>query len=402
MAPQVRPIARFVAVASLLTLLAGGALRAGAVDPAVTQDAVNYIDSQQISGTTPATGSGAWDSDPAFEFVTSEAVLAIGEGAQTGAAWSTSSALTAVQSTTNAQGTSPMPFLDLVAAGSLSPGKAAKLIVLVAEPLGLDPTSFDPAGNGSPVNLVAAMGSGNPDGSFGPATAFNQTLFAALAKKLVDGSVPSATTSYIRTKQKPSNGGWAFDADTGTNTDADVDTTSLAIQALIAGGVAPTDPSVQNGLAFTASQQNGDGSWSAFGNVSSESTSRAIIAIASAGYDPNSSCWRDTVRPDIAGSPYGAPDSALVALQGADGSIAGPGSFSPAFSTAQAVQGLERQWLPIDSAAAQTCPGTPGGGGPGDGSTPGGAPTEVPAGVSSGAPAGSAATAVLGTPTFTG
>ena len=191
-------------------------------------------------------------------------------------------------------------------AGSLSPGKAAKLIVLVAEPLGLDPTSFDPAGNGSPVNLVTLMGSGNADGSFGPPGAFNQTLFAALAKKLVDGSVPSATTNYIGTKQKPSNGGWAFDADTGTNTDADVDTTSLAIQALIAGGVAATDPSVQNGLAFTVSQQNGDGSWSAFGNVSSESTSRAILAIASAGYDPNSSCWRDTVRPDLAGSPYGS------------------------------------------------------------------------------------------------
>jgi hypothetical protein len=204
------------------------------------------------------------------------------------------------------------------------------------------------------------MGSGNADGSFGPATSFNQTLFAALAKKLVDGSVPAATTNYIRTKQKPANGGWAFDADTGTNTDADVDTTSLAIQALIAGGVAPADPAVQNGLAFTASQQNGDGSWSAFGNVSSESTSRAILAIASAGYDPNSSCWRDTVRPDLAGSAYGAPDSALVALQGANGSIAGPGSFSPAFSTAQAVQGLEREWLPIASAASQTCAGAPG------------------------------------------
>jgi hypothetical protein len=398
MAPHVRPVARLVALASLLTLLVGGTLRAGAVDSAVTTNAVNYIHSQQISGTTPATGSGAWDSDPAFEFVTSEAVLAIGEGAQTSGTWSTSAALAAVQSTTNGQGTSPMPFLDLVAGGSLSPGKAAKLIVLVAEPLGLDPTSFDPAGNGSPVNLVTAMGSGNADGSFGPATSFNQTLFAALAKKLVDGSVPAATTNYIRTKQKPANGGWAFDADTGTNTDADVDTTSLAIQALIAGGVAPADPAVQNGLAFTASQQNGDGSWSAFGNVSSESTSRAILAIASAGYDPNSSCWRDTVRPDLAGSAYGAPDSALVALQGANGSIAGPGSFSPAFSTAQAVQGLEREWLPIASAASQTCAGAPGApgapGGAGDGS--------VPAGTPLGAPAGSAATAVLGTPTFTG
>jgi hypothetical protein len=218
----------FGALAFVSASLAGPA---AAVDPAVTQNAVNYLKSQQIAGTTPATGSGAWDSSPAFEFVTSEAVLAIAEQAQSGATWSTSQALTAVQNFTNPQGTNPLPFLDLVSAGALSPGKAAKLIVLVAKPLGFDPTSFDPAGDGSPVNLVAAMGSGNPDGSFGPATAFNQTLFAALAKKLVDGAVPSLTVDYIRSKQKPSNGGWAFDADTGSITDADVDTTSFAIPA---------------------------------------------------------------------------------------------------------------------------------------------------------------------------
>jgi hypothetical protein len=395
MARHVRPAAKFVALASLLAVLVGGALSASAVDPAVTQNAVTYLDSQQISGTTPATtGSGAWDSSPSFEFVTSEAVLAIGEGAQTGAAWSTSAALTAVKNTTNADGTSPMPFLDLVAGGSPSPGKAAKLILLVAKPLGFDPTSFDPAGDGSPVDLVDKMGSGNADGSFGPPGAFNQTLFAALAKKLVDGSAPAATISYIRSKQKPSNGGWAFDADTGTTTEADVDTTSFAIQALIAGGVAPTDPAVQNGLGFTASQQNADGSWSAFGNVSSESTSRAILAIASAGYDPNSSCWRDTVLPALAGSPYGSPDNALVGLQAGNGSIAGPGSFSPAFSTAQAVQGLERQWLPVTTAAPQTCPAPPGGG-----SAPAGGQAGSPA---AGAPAGSPAGAVAATPSFTG
>jgi hypothetical protein len=159
---------------------------------------------------------------------------------------------------------------------------------------------------------------------------------------------------------------------------------------------------VQNGLAFIASQQNADGSWSAFGSVSAEGTSRAILAIAAAGYDPNSSCWRDTVLPDAAGSPYGVPDDALVALQGADGSIAGPGSFSPAFSTAQAVQGLERQWLPIETAAAQTCPGGPGGGSPPDGSVPGGVPVADQVGAPAAAPAGAPATAVVSAPRFTG
>jgi hypothetical protein len=373
---------------AVLVALVGLVGRAGAVDPAVTQHAVEYLKSQQNPGTTPATGSGAWDSSPAVEFVTSEAVLAIAEQAQSGTTWSTSQALTAVQQAQNPDGVDALPFLDLVAGGALSPGKAAKLILLVAKPLGLDPTAFDPAGNGSPVDLVNAVGSPNPDGSFGPPGAFNQTLYASLALELVNGSVPVQTVQYIRNAQKPSNGGWSFDADPGATTDADTDTTSFAVQALLAGGVAPSDPAVRNGLVYFASQQNTDGSWSAFGNVSAESTSRAILAISASGYDPNSSCWRDTVAPTKAGTPYGLPDTALAGLQHPGGSISGPGVFSATFATAQAVQGLERNWLPVTHAAAQTCATVLG---------PGTSPITV-----AGAEAAGAATPVAAQPRFTG
>jgi len=374
-------VTKLVALFGALALVSLGP--AGAVDPIVTQNAVAYLRSQQIAGTTPATGSGAWDTSPAFEFVSTEAVLALAEQAQTGSSWSTAEALAAIQAADNADGVDPLPFLDLVAAGVLTPGKAAKLILLVAGPLGFDPAAFDPAGDGGPVDLSAAVGAPTPDGSFGAPGFFNGTLFAALAKKLVEGSVPASTVQYIRSAQK-ADGGWSFDADPGTLTDADLDTTSFAVQALIAGGAAPTDPDVQQGLAFIASQQNADGSWSAFGSVSAEAISRALLAITAAGYDPNISCWRDTVLPSAAGTPYGSPDAALVALQAGDGSIAGPGVFSVPFATAQAVQGLERQWLPVARGAAQVCVSA-------------GASAEDPP-VDSAVPAG----AVAARPTFTG
>ena len=118
--------------------------------------------------------------------MTTEAVLAIAEAAQTGSSWSTGEALAAVEHTENPQGQNPLAFLDLVAAGSTTPGRAAKFLVLVAEPLGLDTSA-----------LAAAVGDPAPNGSFADDQYFTDTLFAALARDLLDGSVPAATVAYI-------------------------------------------------------------------------------------------------------------------------------------------------------------------------------------------------------------
>jgi hypothetical protein len=306
--------------------------------------AIAYLASQQQAGTDPATGSGAWDGDPAFAFTTPEAVLAIAEAGQTGTAWSTGEALAAVQAVQNADGQDPIAFVDLMEAAATSPGAAGKFIVLVAAPLGRDTTA-----------LAATVGDPAANGSFDSDLFFNNTLYAGLSKAVTPGTVPASTVTYVESKQKPSDGGWSYDADTGTTTDADVDTTGLALQLLLAGGVAPTDPVIQHGLAFVASQQNADGTWSAFGDESAESTSRALLAVTAAGYDPDSRCWRDTVEPSGASAPFVDGDTALMSLANPDGSIAGPNVFSPTFATAQAVQGLQRSWLPVVRAAAQTC-----------------------------------------------
>ena len=309
-----------------------------------TADAAAYLKTQQLPGTDPTTGSGAWDTDPAFAFVTPEAVLAVAEAGQTGTTWSTSEALASVQAAQNADGQDPLAFVDLMQAGATTPGAAGKFIVLVAGPLGRDPSA-----------LAAAVGDPAANGSFGSDLFFNNTLYAGLSKQVTAGSIPASTVAYVASKQKLSNGGWSYDADTGTTTDADIDTTGLALQLLIAGGTSPTDPVIQRGLAFLASQQNADGTWSFFGDESAESTSRALLAVAAAGYDVNDRCWRDTVFPAGAAAPFAGGDAALATLVNPDGSIAGPNVYSAAFATAQAIQGLERSWLPLVRAPVQVC-----------------------------------------------
>jgi hypothetical protein len=335
-----RAVACIVALTAALCM---PALTAGAADSTTVANAVAYLSASppQHAGTTPATGSGAWDDDPTFQFATTEVVLAIAEAAQTGSSWNTGEAAAAVAATKNPQGESPLPFLDLVAGAATTPGQAAKYLVLVAAPLGQDTTT-----------LAATIGDPAPNGSFASDLHFTDTLFAALAKRILTGSVPASTVAYIESKQQAA-GSWAYDS-TAT-TDPDIDTTGLAVQALIAGGVAQNDPVITHALTWLASQQNADGTWSFFGDPSAESTSRAVLAVTAAGYDVNSRCWRDAVYPAGAGQAFVGADTALASLAHADGSISGPNVFSSVYATGQAVQGIERSWLPVARATDVMC-----------------------------------------------
>ena len=83
-------VRRAVACVGALTVaLFSFAVTARAADPNVVPNAIGYVAAQQNAGTDPATGSGAWDTDPAFQFATTEVTLAIAEAAQTGTTWST-------------------------------------------------------------------------------------------------------------------------------------------------------------------------------------------------------------------------------------------------------------------------------------------------------------------------
>src|SRR5262249_30195353 len=151
---------------------------------------------------------------------------------------------------------------------------------------------------------------------------FNATLYAALAEPLLGRDVNPKTLDYIAAAQQ-ANGGWNFGGDP-TGTDDDPDTTGLAIQALVAGGLDRTDAVVEKALAYLASIQQPDGSWQSFGSSNPNSTAVAVLAIAAAGGDPTTACWRDTVAPSLASAPYGNPDAYLRGLQAEDGHLASP------------------------------------------------------------------------------
>ncbi len=326
-----------------------------AVDPAVVQGGVGYLATTQRGGLDPSTGAGAWDATVAAgAFNTFDAVLGIAEAGQTGTTWSTSQAFVAVDNFENAQGVDPLGYMDLIGNAATTPGRAGKIITLWAEPLGLSPTDFDPADNGGGVDLVAKVGSPMPNGAYADDLDYSDTLYAILATHLVGGTISPTSVQYIRDGQT-AEGSWAYNHDPTDAVEADNDTTSLSIQALIAAGVPATDPAVVDGLAYIAAQQMPDGRWSAFGFPSSESTSRALLGIAAAGFDVNSRCWRDTVLPSASTDAFVGGDAALSSFAQSDGSIADPSSFGPTYSTAQSLEGLLRNWLPVVSATAQNC-----------------------------------------------
>ena len=87
-----------------------------------------------------------------------------------------------------------------------------------------------------------------------------------------------------------------------------------------------------------------------------------MLGITAAGFDVESSCWRDTADPSLAGAAYASPTAWLRSQQlsspPADaGRIASPNdSFGVnTFATSQTVEGLLQSWLPIVRASASTC-----------------------------------------------
>ena len=263
------------------------------------------------------------ESDGGFEvanfagFETSDAILAIADNAQQQYAWNKTQAKNAVLARVK-NGHTPLHVIDdLVDGSGVDAGLAAKVIVLVAEPLGLSPTAFDPDGDGGHTNLVSVVNAGVlPDGSYGVG-ALNATTYAVIAKRLVDGAVPATAVTFIRNAQQAS-GGWDFSGEP-TSPNLDIDTTALAIEALVAAGVPITDPDLRAG---------------------------------------NAPCWRNTVVPALSGQSYVSPLAWLRSQQNADGHINSPndGFGVNTFATSQSIQAFRRGWLPVAPLAPQSCP----------------------------------------------
>jgi hypothetical protein len=335
---------------------------ANAVDPASTTTAdaaVTWLKAQQ-------------ESDGGFElanfggFETLDASIAIAQAAQTGDSWSTTQAADAVAAVQyGGSGATPFDAIDAYAQtiptlGILTAGTAAKNIVLGALPYGFDPTEFDPADDGTPVDLVDLMGGCSASGD----PVFNLALYTILAQSQVCSAPPADALQLVRDAQR-SDGGWNYLGDDDPAVGSDPDTTALAVEALVAAGAGATDSTdatVHDALGFFASTQQADGAWQSFGTDDPNSTAVSIFAITAGGFDPESPCWRDTVDPTRAGDGYASPTAWLRSQQLSDppedaGRIASPNDpfGMNTFATSQTVEALLQSWLPIARATPQSC-----------------------------------------------
>ena len=307
-------------VALLFTWLAPGPV--GAADDVGVQRALEWLKGkQQPDGGFETAGF------PGFE--TPDAILAIAEAALEGQSWDPEAARAAVAAVRR-DGRSPLDYVDDLTEGKapfrpLDPGLAAKLVVLVAVPLGFDPSRFDPQGDGA-VDLVGAFDSARA--ADGTLPLFNGTLYSALADAALGRPSPSATVDYIVAAQQ-ANGSWNFAGDP-TGAGEDVDTTGLAVQALVVAG--GSLQSVARGFGFLLTVQDRAGYWGSDPN----STSQAILALQAVDRKVGGVDCLDAV-------------AALRSLQGRDGRFVSPfESFGVnTFATSQAIQALGRGWLPL-------------------------------------------------------
>lgn len=348
---------RLALSSTLITLLLGGVLAPPAGADTVTDRATAWLVSKQQP-------DGGFEVAQFPPFETPDAILAIAENAQTTSTWSESAALAAVTShdVNGAEpGGTPLDWADDYLAEPPTAGIAAKFIVLVAAPLGLPADAFDPAADGSPVDLVAAMDAGeDPEShSYGDGE-LNATLYALLAHAVLGRAAPADTLAYLRAAQQ-ANGGWNFAGDPG-GSDLDIDSTARAVTALVANGVPTGDATVAAAMKLLAEQQQASGAWLSFGADDTNSTAMAALAVASAGWRPSSACWRTSSSSAAAATGYVNPVAWLRSQQVTSGDPDDIGRFrSPndAFgpepntsATTQAVQALLRSWLPVAPADA--------------------------------------------------
>jgi len=342
-------IRRFVAAGVALSLAApvlgmGGAEAATPADPAVTS-ARNWLVSQQ-----EADGGFELANSPGFE--TPDAVLALASSFQTGPTLDRAGALASIQALDHTSGLDPLDALDDLVDNEAAPAsdaaaaRAAKIIVLVADPLGIDPADFDPSNDSaSPVDLVTRVTSQQEqDGSYDLGALFNGVLYTAIALHTQGIPVPSGLTNQILGGQRP-DGSWDFsgtpNAQFGGN---DVDTTALTLIALRSNGATTADQPVADAVEWLASVQAGSGAWQAFGADDPNSTSMATMALSDLHIDVTTAAWRNAFGSPVSGA-YTSPYTALRSMQRTDGRFTSPNDTYGVntFATTQPIQALSRQ-----------------------------------------------------------
>ncbi|MEZ5177105.1 MAG: DUF4214 domain-containing protein [Acidimicrobiales bacterium] len=339
-----RPFVAGLGIALLAPLVAPAASAAPPPDPTVTR-AVGYLRSQQQA-------DGSFEVAQFAGFETPDAVFALASAAQTGPAWDVNAARNAVTSLVKG-GRTPLDVLDDLIdddpdlTSNAAGARAAKVAALVAQPLGLSSTDFDPSNDS--VGAVDLLGRVDlhrePDGTYDFGAQFNGLLYAAIAIAGVGDPVPAPLVGQIVAAQN-GDGSWDY---TGVSKDTsdDVDTTALALLALESAGRKVGDATVKKGVTYLGRRQMPTGAWQAFGADDPNATAVAAMALSALHLDLSTSSWiqgLDVVRTAV---PYGTPYTWLASQQDATGRIKSPNDSSGVntFATSQGVQALTRQWF---------------------------------------------------------
>jgi hypothetical protein len=330
--------------AGLALLVPAAAVGAQAEDGAPTPDdavarAVRWLERQQYD-------DGGFDGFGAA-VATPEAVLAFAESAQTEATWSNRPAVERVDQVVSGDDQTPLDAARRLARGNEDPALAARLVVRVALPLGLDAGEDGPFGDS--VSLAA-------EGVVDDDLPLVDRIEMAISLLSAGAELPEGVLDAVVEAQQEGGGWSAGDADG----EMDLVTTGAAVDLLVLAGNAPDSPPVAAAVNAVARSQARNGAWPGTdGEVSAEATAGAIRAIRAVGQDPAGTCWQTDLG--LAAKPMSA-SQALVALQADDGHF---GAVDSTVATSEAVHALSGRWLPRGR-ATQSCGPSEGGGFPVD------------------------------------
>ena len=189
----------------------------------------------------------------------------------------------------------------------------------------------------------AATGAYSTTASAG--NALNQ-IWALLSLAAAQEPVPVTATTYLISLQDAASGGW----DT-SGWGPDVDSTALALQALLASGhVTPTAATVEKAVTYLRTQQQ-QGSWgyndfsTGNYNINPDSTAAAMQALTALGYTPVTESWADGSDPHTALASCQQPDGSFVARDTVSDTFAT--FWNATLGTANVIPGLTETPLPI-------------------------------------------------------
>jgi hypothetical protein len=226
-------------------------------------------------------------------------------------------------------------YLEAGIGGSLGNAALVAKEALAAIDGKLDPTAFGSS------DLLTALDAtyDSTTHAYGDAETYTQSLAILALTAAASGAHPlpaAAVTELISVQD--TDGSWDFQGVKDAAGGGDTNSTSVAIQALIAAGKPASDPSITKALAYLAAQQLSDGGFpysDAFGPPASDPDSDAVViqGLVAAAENPSGPAWTKSGNTALT--------NALTFQDSKNGGFTFPGNSGPdAFTTSQVPAGL--------------------------------------------------------------